>query len=210
MRKLRRVVSIATLFMMFVGRVFADTPPQLININLISRGMTGAAAVGQAGDFWNESPVGSLQEYNDMMGIDPNTTPFELLDSTGAPGSVFITSFSFDTNNLGHSAFAYGSGAQLMEGCVLGTGSMTLTGLGAGSSYVLYVYSQATNNNPADPVDITANGVTFATSANSGTGTTFIKGTNYASQLVTADGTGTLTVSFNPTDVNGSYQRLSD
>jgi hypothetical protein len=204
MKKLKRVASIATLIMMFFGRAYAA---QLININLITDGgaaMTGAAAIGTAGDIWNESPVGSLTDFNDMVGIDPNTTPFNLVNSSGLDSGVTLDAFFFGTSNLSSTSFVDGAGKQLMQGYVLGSGYMTLSGLGANQSYVLYVYSQAETGVANTSSTLTAGSVSFDTPINNGNASTFIKGVNYTSHIVTADSAGSLTVTVSTLNANSA------
>jgi hypothetical protein len=214
MKKLRRVASIATLFMLFFGRAHAA---QLINMNFISLDgapMIGPAVAGSVGDYyWNETPTASLADYNTSYATPPldPTTPFRLTDSTGTLSNVYVTGFSFnDSNQTGVGAFDSTPYASLMTGFVLANGYMNLTGLEKNASYNLYVYSQTNIDTATSPLTINANGAEFSTSGNDGTPNTFQSGANgnYIVHTVTTDASGNLNLVFSSASANAAINGL--
>lgn len=157
---------------------------------------TGAAIVGAASDRWNYFTVPTL-----------DTTALTTVSGDASGVSVSFSSNTAYYNGTGTNAF-YGTSYQnLMSGYLAGgTDTVTLSGLGAGQAFSLYLYDQQDLSGTGRSVDATVNGVTqnLSEAHNSGT---FALNDNYLQFSGTATNAGVVNISFlalnGEADLNG-------
>ncbi len=162
---------------------------------------SGAAAIGAAGDLWNGVPG----DPGAGMGI-------ALTDTTGAATGVSLAFQSQGSFNLAANGETSPSPNPALTSQYLfdigvaapGTIGLTLSGLVAGASYDLYVYSQGDPSSLSRSAEITANGVGPAAVSADGTAASFSAGVNYAPFLsLAADASGVIQINAVSTGTTG-------
>jgi hypothetical protein len=154
----------------------------LINIDMVTRGhnYTGSAVAG--GGTWNEY---------DVPGTGGAAIP--LVDANSAATAVTFSLSGYEGGDMLSDTFM-GQYAYINPGGAAAT--FTLSGLGHSAQYALYLYGAAANNANCNTI-FTANGVTQTTTGDGYYGS-FVEGSNYVRLLVTANGSGTITGTFQP------------
>ena len=184
-----------------LGAVAPASAQSLIDIQFNSPGyqQTGAAVIGQSGDYWN-----LLTAYSGTS---------SLMDSQDASSGI---SFTWAAHGLqgGSSSdgFSGGSYANLMGGYIYnlisnGSQTMSFANLSADASYTLYIYTQGDSVSGGRETSVTDSGTTYTTTPTDATASTFIAGQNYLEITGTTDGSGNLQFTYqaavNEADING-------
>ncbi len=160
----------------------------LINIKASGSTYTGVGAgIGTINQTWNNMLDGSMVLSNGV--VSGVTFDFTATGLTTITNSV-DRGFNGTINNNLMNAYIYSGIAQ----------TMTFTGLDPFATYDLTVYSQSEKVPvpPTQKLKITANGITTTSLASVGTNSTFVSGTNYLQQSVTADRNGILYITYAP------------
>lgn len=157
---------------------------------------TGAAIIGAASDQWN---------YFNVPTIDPTALTTVSGDASGV--SVSFSSSTAYYAGTGANAFSTTSYQNLMAGyLVSGNDVVTLSGLGAGQAFSLYLYDQQDFNGTGRSVAATVNGVTQNLSEADNSGT-FAQNDNYLQFSGAATDAGVVNISFlalnGEADLNG-------
>ena len=200
----RTYVLAAWLGLMFIGTnvallgvqsARASTTLYDIQFSLLGSGIqqTGAAVIGQAGDYWNF--------------ITTASGTASLLDSGNNSSSV---SFSWAGSGTYSFSSSFGGGdANLMGGYIFASSSqgMSFSGLPANRQYALYIYTQGDSASGGRELQVTVNGTTYTAAPADASATTFIAGQNYLSITGVTDGSGNLQFTNNyavgEADING-------
>jgi hypothetical protein len=185
-----------------LGAAATASAQSLIDIQFNSdTQQTGAAVIGQSGDYWNQ------------LTTDSGTS--SLLDSQGASSGV---SFTWASSGIYSPSSSFGGGdASLMGGYVInyifdGSQTMSFANLSADASYTLYIYTQGDSYSNGRETSVTVSGTTYTTTPTDATATTFIAGQNYLEITGTTDGSGNLQFTYqapvdeangNQADING-------
>jgi hypothetical protein len=176
--------------------------------------MSGAAVVGQAGDWWNSlngfnyaSTGGSPTYYLDTTYTSPSGT---LFNANGSPSSVVVSLFTpddtFDANAPGWGSSSPFTTAGSPYACLMaamltassGNGFVSLGGLTPGGYYNLYTYSAGNNAGRTSKFQVVAgNGNVTGTSTYDDATTALVNGVDYLEfDNVEADATGVVTINF--------------
>ncbi len=187
---------------------------------LVTGGNTATSFSGSQGAYTGDGL--SAPTWN-VLSVANNATSGSasgLVDSNGTATTEGI-SVTMTGGYVSTSTTTYGNGGgtnDLLQSYILnnpGTGTVTLTGLAASGSYQLYLYSgSGSYNNAATNFAITTGSGSVATGSNAGVvnvanaNTDFVENTNYVVFNATADGTGTLAISYTgaagpEADING-------
>jgi hypothetical protein len=181
--------------------------------------MSGAAAIGSAGDIWNGLGGFTYNPYPD----NATFTSGPLVYANGSNSAITVTlsapSGTYDANSSGfgnHSPFSWASladetgdigypntpYAKLMASCLVAnstsaSGFVTLSNLTPNGVYNLYTYNASDQNETNGRTStFTVNGVTL-TSTYNGVTTNLVSGIDYLEFAgVAANGSGTLTINF--------------
>ena len=178
-----------------------STPAQsLINVQFNTSGhqQTGAAVIGQSGDYWNLLTTGSGES--------------SLMDSQDASSGVSFTwaAQGLEGGGVFSDGYSGGSYANLMGGYLYnGSGSQTMSfaNLPADDSYTLYIYTQGDSGSSGREASVTDSGTTYTTIPTVATANTFIAGQNYLEITGVTDGSGNLQFTYqaavDEADING-------
>lgn len=173
---------------------------------------TGAAVVGSAGDYWNQYSATSVVG-GAYLNQNPNVTGAALMSSANSATGLSLSysalgSYTSSTGN--NTAFANTSNYNLMRGYLYanknGVISATISGLTAGQSFTLYLYSQKDSAYTGGRKEtFTVNG--FASSITNSNASTFIQNDNYSMFTGTANANGQIVIAATSTsseiDLNG-------
>ena len=180
-----------------------DIDGRSLNQQTIPGDMTGAAAVGSAGDQWNTYLVDCL---NNTPPINPGVSG-NLVDSNGAMTSV---TFDLSTGTGDTTADSVRAGNGLLDDYIYlgpnyGVSSITFSfqGLVIGNQYDLYLYGAAGAQSASTyPVTFTVGGVEKTLNSTTGFDGTFVENREYVLfSGVTADGSASISGSLSsPTD----------
>jgi MYXO-CTERM domain-containing protein len=175
------------------GTVRAD---YLVNVDFNQNGgpsgtYTGAAVLGQAGDIWN-GVGGNIGDTAPRDGLS-------LVTSSGAASGVTLSCSGQQgfVDATGSGAVFQGTPYQaLMDDLLVAfqTATVSFSGLTPGGTYRLILYSASGDTN--QDTLFTVNGLSPDVGRSSST--TLQKGQNYADFTTTADGSGTLSFTFQP------------
>ena len=203
--KYNRLVVVALVLLCVPMPAKAVSPPPVIfNIEFGTKGFTGNTGVvtgdTQATEYWNPAagkPTNNLQ----------------LKDSHGnyasSPGvGVSYTLSGISNINPVDNSFSGGSDATLMSSyiySVLPNKTLTFSGLVAGHTYGLYVFSQAASKSSGQQLTINTNfGVTATTDKSIGSTSSFSEGLNYLAVNVIADNQGKIGITYAPFIISGT------
>ena len=147
---------------------------------------SGAAVTGGAGDVWNNVTGGT------GSGV-------ALVSTSGAASGVSL-SFSSDQVYESDASYTQFTGTpyeSLMRGYLVDRGTtgiaLTFSGLVAGQSYGLYIYTQGDDNSANRSIGLSVNGAA-AQSTTQSNASTFIAGDNYLYLTTTANAKGQIIV----------------
>ncbi|MGA2281729.1 MAG: PEP-CTERM sorting domain-containing protein [Verrucomicrobiota bacterium] len=168
-----------------------------VQFNTSGHQQTGAAVIGQSGDYWN------------LLTTKSGTS--SLMDSQDASSGVSFTwaSQGLEGSGVYPDGFSGGSYASLMGGYVFEIGSQTMSfaNLPADASYTLYIYTQGDYASDDRETSVTVSGTTYTTAPTDGAANTFIAGQNYLEITGMTDGSGNLQFTYqaavDEADING-------
>jgi hypothetical protein len=193
---LRRTCVLAVwLGLMFIGTnvamlgvqtAQASTTLYDVQFNLYSQyQQTGAAIIGQAGDYWNRLAAAS------------GTSAL-----ANTAGNMNGASFAWAGTGLlvsGNANPSFGNGdSNLMDCYIYSTDSqnMTFSNLTANAPFTLYIYTQGDSATTGRKLSVTFNGSTYTASAAVAGTTSFVSGQNYLTISGTTTASGTLPFSY--------------
>ncbi len=203
----RRTCALAVwLGLMFIGTnvallgvqtAQASTTLYDVQFNLYSQDQqTGAAIIGQAGDYWNRLAAASGSS------VLANTA-----------GNMNGASFAWAGTGLlvsGNANPSFGNGdSNLMDCYIYSTVSqnMTFSNLTANAPFTLYIYTQGDSATTGRKLSVTFNGSIYTASAAVAGTTSFVSGQNYLTISGTTTASGTLPFSYSyaagEADING-------
>ena len=158
---------------------------------------TGAAIIGQAGDYWNRLATASGTST--------------LTNAAGAANGVSLTWSASGILSAGSANPSFGNGdAYLMDSYIYsssGSQNMTFSNLTANAPFTLYIYAQGDSAAGGRKLSVTFNGSTSTSSAAVAGATAFVSGQNYLTISGTTTASGTLPFSYTyavgEADING-------
>ena len=201
-----------------VGTASATT----VNVQfLVTGGNTATSFSGSQGAYTGDGLTAPTWNVLSVANNATSGSASNLVASNGTATSEAV-GFTMTGGYVSTATTTFGNGGgtnDLFQSYILnnpGTGTVTLTGLAASGSYQLYLYSgSGSYNNAATNFAITTGSGSVATGSNAGVvnvagaNTGFGENTNYVVFNATADGTGTLAISYTgaaghtEADING-------
>ena len=194
----RRTCALAVwLGQMFIGTnialvgvqsVQASTTLYDVQFNLYSQNQqTGAAIIGQVGDYWNRLAAASGTSALTNTAGDMNGASF-----TWAGTGLLVS---------GNANPSFGNGDSNLMDCYIfysssGSQNMTFSNLTANAPFTLYIYTQGDSATTGRKLSVTFNGSTYTASAAVAGTTSFVSGQNYLTISGTTTATGTLPFSY--------------
>lgn len=180
----------------------AQAQADIININFSSSDQiyTGGAIVGSEGDTWNTTGTATSS-----MATLVNS------DNTETNVGVSWTGTVYDNIDLA-SGFDNTDYVNMMDDYLYSsdTANITFTGLTAGGTYELYVYSQGNDTEDTNNrmLTVIVNDTYYATDAAVQNADTFIVNQNYLKIDATADVNGTLVITYLPENGEANINAL--
>ncbi len=188
---------------------------------LVTGGNTATSFSGSQGAYTGDSLTTPTWNVLSVANNAKSGSGSNLVASNGTATTENV-SFTMTNGYVSTPTTGYGNGGgtnDLLQSYILnnpGTGTVTLSGLADGGNYQLYLYSgSGSYNNAATNFAITTGTGSVAAGSNAGVvnvangNTTFTENTNYVVFNATADGTGTLAISYTgaaghaEADING-------
>jgi len=158
----------------------------LINIKFNAVNYTGVGAgIGSSGQKWNNALAGGTL-YTAANTATSVSFAYQTIGVTG----IGVVDRGFTTIAAGPLMQSY-----IYDNSAL---NVTYTGLQAYATYNLTVYTQSEKNVTGQILDFTVNGVTTTTTGSNGALGTFVKNQNYITRTVTANGAGSLVITYAP------------
>jgi alpha-tubulin suppressor-like RCC1 family protein len=158
---------------------------------------TGAAVIGQTGDYWNRLATAS------------GTSALANTAGAASGGSLTWSASGMLVGGTANPSFGNGD-ADLMDGyiyCSSGSQNITFSNLTANAPFTLYIYTQGDSATTGRRLSVTFNGSTYTSSAAVAGATAFVSGQNYLTISGTTTASGTLPFSYTyavgEADING-------
>lgn len=182
----------------------AQAQADIININFSSSDQiyTGGAIVGSEGDTWNTtgtatSSMATLVNSDNTetnVGVSWTGTVYDNIDGSGFDNTDYINMMD---------DYLYAAAGDYDN-------TITFTGLTAGGTYELYVYSQGNDTEDTNNrmLTVIVNDTYYATDAAVQNADTFIVNQNYLKIDATADVNGTLVITYLPENGEANINAL--
>ncbi|RXK85152.1 PEP-CTERM sorting domain-containing protein [Chlorobaculum sp. 24CR] len=175
-----------------------------INVNYTSiggGGYTGAAEIGKAGDTWNTIGLGRSTSIDNttsnLFDVNGDATGVSVRTTGTADDIGGWVATGGDVNGFhGTSYEGLMDGYLFAYGATAG-GTITFSGLSAGTPYDVYLYSEGDSATDGRQLGVTVNGSYYTTSPSVAVADSFIAGQNYLLIHATTDAIGNLAIGYN-------------
>ena len=212
----RTCVLAVWLGLMFIGTnvallgvqpVQASTNLYDVQFNLYSQNQqTGAAIIGQAGDYWNRLAAASGSSALANTAGNMNGASFTWAGTGLLVSGTANPSFGNGDSNLMDCYIFYSSSS--------GSQNMTFSNLTANAPFNLYIYTQGDSATTGRKLSVTFNGSTNTAAAAVAGTTSFVSGQNYLTISGNTTASGTLPFSYTyaagEADINGIQLSIGD